>query len=77
MKGLGAVLLQKGGPVIYVSRKLMPAETGYSNIEKELLCIVFRLERLHHYIFGSKLEVQTNHKLLMPIGKKSIVTASP
>ena len=75
MKGLGAVLLQKGRPVIYMSRMLMPAETGY--IERELLSVVFRLERLHHYVFGSKVKVQTSHKPLIPVWKKSIMAASP
>ena len=43
VKGLGAVLLLKGRPVIYVSRMLTPAETGYFNTESKLLSIVFRL----------------------------------
>ena len=76
MKGLGAVLLQKDGPVIYVSGTLMPAERGYYNIERELFSIIFRLKRLHHYIFGSQIKVQTDHKPLIPIWKKSIA-ASP
>ena len=57
MKVLDAVLLQKSSPFIYVSRILTPAETGYSNIEKELLSVEFGLEGLHHYIFGSRVEV--------------------
>ena len=32
LKGLGAVLLQEGRPVIYVSGTLTPAEEHYSNI---------------------------------------------
>lgn len=49
MKGLGAVLLQEGRPVVYVSRTLIPAEEHYSNIERELLGVVFAMERLHNY----------------------------
>ena len=41
MKGLGVVLLQKNRHVIYVSRTLTLAETGYSNIERGLLSIIF------------------------------------
>ena len=77
MKCLGPDLLQKGKPVIFVSRTLMLAETGYSNNKRELLSSVFRLERLHHYIFGSWVEVQTNHHPLIPIWKKSIVISIP
>ena len=60
-----------------MSRTLTPAETGYSNIERELLSVVFGLERLHDYIVSSKNEVQTDHQSLIPIWKKSIVAASP
>ena len=55
MKGLTALLLQKGRPVIYVSTTLILAETGKINIESELPSVVFDLERLHHYVLGSKI----------------------
>ena len=51
MKGLGAVLLQEGKPVIYVSRTLTPAEERYSNKwsgvrhgEASQLCLVNQSE---------------------------------
>ena len=34
-KAIGGVLSQEGHPVIYVSRKLTPAEQNYSNIERK------------------------------------------
>ena len=77
MKGLGAVLLQKGRPVSYVLRMLTPAETGHSNTKRELPSIIFGMERLHHYIFGSKAEVETDHMPLIPLWRRSIVAASP
>ena len=49
--GLGAVLLQDGQPVVYASRTLTDTERRYSNIDRELLGVVFGLERLHHYAF--------------------------
>ena len=60
MKGLGAILLQEGKPVIYVSRTLTPAEERYSNIERDLLGVVFAMERLHNYVFGEPARVQTS-----------------
>ena len=77
MKGLGAVLLHKGRPVIHASRTLKPGETGYSNIEREHLSTAFGLGRLHHYVFGDKSKVQIDHKPLIPIWKESIAAASP
>ena len=77
MKDLGAVLLQKSRPEIYVSRTLTPADTGYYKIERELLSVLFGLERLHHHVFGSKIKVQTDHKPLMSKMKRSIAAAIP
>ncbi|MEE8207995.1 MAG: RNase H-like domain-containing protein, partial [Nitrosomonadaceae bacterium] len=75
--GLGAVLLQEGHPVVYASRALTEIEQRYSNIERELLGVVFGLERLHHYTCGYTVTVQTDHEPLTSIWKKSIASSSP
>ena len=75
--GLGAVLLQEGQPVVYASRTLTDTECRYSNIKRELLGVVFGLERLHHYTFGKPITVETDHQPLTSIWKKTIVTSSP
>ena len=51
--GLGSVLLQNGQPIAYASRSLKPAERNYAQIEKEMLAIVFGLEKFHHYTYGA------------------------
>ena len=66
-KGLGTVLLQESKPVMYVSRALTETEQRYSNIERELLVIVFALERLNHYTFGRTITVQGDHQPLQSI----------
>ena len=76
-KGLGTVLLQESKHVIYVSRALTETEQRYSNIERELLAIVFALVRLNHYTFGRTITVQSDHQPLQSIWKKSIVFTSP
>ena len=62
---------------MYVSRALTETEQRHSNIERELLAIVFALERLNHYTFGRTITVQSDHQPLQSIWKKSIVSASP
>ena len=64
-KGLGTVILQDGKPVVYASRSLTETEQHYSNIERELLSIVFALERFHHNVYGYTVTVQTDHKPLV------------
>ena len=76
-KGLSAVLLQESKPVMYVSRALTETEQRYSNIERDLLAIVFALKRLNHYTFGRTITVQSDHQPLQSMWKKSIVSASP
>ena len=75
--GLGAVLLQEGQPIVYASRTLTETEPRYSNIKRELLGVVFGLERLHHYTFGKPITVETDHQPLTSIWKKTIAISSP
>ena len=70
-------MLQEGQPVVYASRTLTDTECRYSNIKRELLGVVFGLERLHHYMFGKPITVETDHQPLTSIWKKNIVTSSP
>ena len=68
-------LLQEGQPVTYASRALTPAEQRYSQIEKELLAQVFGLEHNHHYTFGRRVILCTDHKPLVSIYKKPLASA--
>ena len=71
-KGLGAVMLQDGCPVAYGSRTLTDTETRYSIMEKEMLAIVFALEKWHQYTYGRPVIVQSDHKPLETITKKAL-----
>ena len=62
--GIGAILEQNGQPVTCVSKTLTTAEKGYPQIEREVLAIVWSIERLHKYLFGRKFTVVTNKKPL-------------
>ena len=73
-KGLGAFLLQEGQLVVYISRGLMDIEQRYSNIEWELLAVVFELERLNHYTFEFRTKVQTDQEHLTSIWKKPVTS---
>ena len=56
---------------------LHETEQRYSNIEQELLSIVFALERFHHYVYGYTATVQTDHKPSVSVWKKYIMCNSP
>ena len=74
--GLGAVLLQGGQPIAFASRTLTPTERNYAQIEKECLSIVFGCEKFSQYILGRQdVVVETDHKPLEPIFRKSLLSA--
>ena len=74
-KGLGATLLQQGKPVVYISRALTETDQRYAQIEKEMLAIVYSLEKLNQYVFGRRVKVQTDHKPLESILQKPLASA--
>ena len=55
----GAVLIQndsqgRGQPVTFASKSLTPPETRYTNIEHEILAVVFGCMKFHHKLYGRK-----------------------
>ncbi|CAL9005408.1 unnamed protein product, partial [Prunus brigantina] len=62
---IGAVLGQKKNKlphvIHYASRTLNDAQLNYSTTEKELLAVVFALEKFRSYLVGSKVIVYSDH----------------
>ncbi|CAN6542537.1 unnamed protein product [Malus baccata var. baccata] len=65
---LGAVLGQRKDKqphvIYYASRTLNDAQLNYSTTEKELLAVVFALDKFQSYLIGTKVIVYTNHAAL-------------
>lgn len=76
-EGLGAVILQEGQPVAFGSRSLTECQKRYAQIEKELLAIVFGCEKFNQYIYGKSVHVESDHKPLETVFKKSLQKAPP
>ncbi|CAB4011862.1 Retrovirus-related Pol poly from transposon [Paramuricea clavata] len=64
--------MQNGHPIAYASRTLSETETKYAQIEKEMLAIVYAVEKLNDYTFGRKVTVYSDHKPLESILKKTL-----
>ena len=75
LNGLAACLMQNNQPVAYASRSLKQTEVQYAQIEKEMLAIVFGMEKFETYLYGRKVLVESGHKPLEAILKKSILNA--
>lgn len=75
--GLGACVLQNEQPVAYASRSLNKSERNYAQIEKELLAIVYACKKFHQYIYGQEIQVETDHKPLESLFRKTLSSAPP
>ncbi|CAN6542038.1 unnamed protein product [Malus baccata var. baccata] len=64
----GAILGQRKDKrlhvIYYASRKLNDAQLNYSTTEKELLAVVFALDKFRSYLIGTKVIVFTDHAAL-------------
>ncbi len=58
---LGSVISQENRPIAFYSRKLSPAQTRYTTIEKELLAIVETLKEYKNILLGQKIKIYTDH----------------
>ncbi|RDX92931.1 Retrovirus-related Pol polyprotein, partial [Mucuna pruriens] len=73
---LGAVLGQRAGvgqpvhAIAYASRTMDSAQQNYTTIKKELLAIVFALDKFRVYLLGSRIIVFSNYAALRYLLKK-------
>ena len=58
------MLSQSGRVIEYASRRLNKSEENYSASDRELLAIVWSLEKWRHYLFGRAFVVFTDHQPL-------------
>ena len=80
--GLGAILWQQDSsgqwlPVTCASRSLADAETRYSQLEREILGVVFALTRFRQYVLGRHVDIFTDHKPLLSIVRKPFDDVPP
>lgn len=77
-QGIGAVLTQKTGkeylPLVFLSRRLKPAEEKYHSNEQECLALVWAIDKCKPYTYGRQLEVMTDNSVLSWLTKKTDIT---
>lgn len=74
--GLGAILCRKDGKEVkyimaYTHRSLNDVEERYSQMEKEVLAIIWSCKHFHRYIYGHPFTLVTDHKALEIIWNNS------
>lgn len=68
---LGAACLQNNRdgnrPVAYASRTMTDMEQRYTQIEKELIAVVFACKKFNDFICGKTVTIETDHQPLINI----------
>jgi hypothetical protein len=62
--GMGAVLMQAGHPLAFISKALGPRQLNLSAYERELLAIVYAVTKWKHYLRGRRFLIRTDHSSL-------------
>ena len=64
--GLGACILHEDKPIEYASRSMTATgRDSYAQIEKEMLAIVFAMDKFHTYVYRRHVTIETDHKPLI------------
>ena len=64
-------------PISYAGKTLSEIESNYSNIECELLGVVFATIHLKHFTYSRLVTIISDHKPLISLFKKSLANSSP
>ena len=63
-EGIGAVSMQEGRPLAYISRHLKGKQLNLSIYEKELLAVVFAVQKWRHYLLTNHFVIKTDQRSL-------------
>ena len=70
--GLDAALLQNDKPVAFASEALTKDKHHCTNIEREMLTVIFRAQRFRTHIYGRSFTIKSDHKPLESISQKNL-----
>lgn len=62
--GVGAILVQDGRPLAFLSQALTPRHQGLIVYDKELLAMLMAIEKWRHYLEGGQFIIKTDHESL-------------
>jgi hypothetical protein len=72
--GIGAVLIQQGHPLAFISKALGPRNRGLSTYEKEYMAILVAVDQWRHYLQSAEFIIFTNQKSLIHLNEQRLHT---
>ena len=72
--GLGAVLMQEGHPVAYLSKPLCPKNQALSTYEKECMTILMAVDKWRSYLQVKEFTIRTDHRSLLYLTDQRVHT---
>ena len=75
---MGVVLMQPGEgnmdhPIAYASRKLSFAKRNYTMTKREVLALVYALQKFRHYLLGRHFKMFIDHSALQYLVNKPVL----
>lgn len=70
--GIGAVLMQKGQPVAFLSKALGDKHKSLSIYEKEFLALIMAVERWRYYLQRKEFIIRTDHRSLAYLNEQNL-----
>lgn len=71
--GIGAVLMQNGRPISFLSKTLGPKAAACSTYEKEAMAILEALKKWKHYIASTSVIIRTDQQSLKYIHEQRLI----
>uniref|UniRef100_J3NB79 Integrase catalytic domain-containing protein n=1 Tax=Oryza brachyantha TaxID=4533 RepID=J3NB79_ORYBR len=72
--GVGAILMQDGHPIAYISKALGPRTSGLSTYEKECLAILLAVDHWRSYLQHGEFLIRTDQRSLTHLDDQHLVT---
>ena len=72
--GVGVVLMQKGHPLVFLSKALGPKSRGLSTYEKEYLAVILAVQQWRYYLQHTEFIILTDHKSLTQLNEQRLHT---
>ena len=70
--GVGAVLMQQGQPIAYLSKALSSKHQHLSIYEKEFLALILAVDKWRHYLQRQEFIILTDHKSLAYLAEQTL-----